>query len=214
MYTIDLLKSSGLPRRSNMKNAVNVGILFSIPILIFIIMTSSYAQSRIVIDNHRKTLGHYENRFTNLKKHMMKEQLISQRYKALNSSLHEVKDTLNNNIQWTPSLAMIERLLPSTLSIERMEVKIKTFQKAVPQREKPEVKINIAIYKRILTIYLQSSSKINSDETVTRFKNNLASSPLLQKQIRDITISSRKPERIDGIDVMSYEMNCTLGGEI
>jgi hypothetical protein len=214
MYTIDLLKSNGLPLRSNMKNAVNVGLLFSIPILIFVMMTSSYAQSRILIDNHRKTLGHYENRFANLKKHMMKEELISQRYKALNDSLHEVKDTLNNNIQWTPSLAMIERLLPSTLSIERMEVKIKTFQKAVAQREKPEVKINITIYKRILTIYLQSSSKINSDETVTRFKNNLASSPLLQKQIRDITISSRKPERIDGIDVMSYEMNCTLGGEI
>ena len=127
---------------------------------------------------------------------------------------NEVKDTLNNNIQWTPSLAMIERLLPSTLSIERMEVKTKTFQKAVAQREKPEVKINITIYKRILTIYLQSSSKINSDETVTRFKNNLVSSPLLQKQIRDTTISSRKPERIDGIEVMSYEMNCTLGGEI
>jgi hypothetical protein len=197
-----------------MKNAVNVGILFSIPILIFVMMTSSYAQSRIVIDNHRKTLSHYEKRFGNLKNHMVKEELISQRYQALNDSLHEVKDMLDNNTQWVPILATIEKLLPPTLSIERMEVKIKTFQKPVAQRENPEVEINITIYKRILTIYLQSTSKINSDETVTRFKNNLASSPLLQKQIRDITISSRKPERIDGIDVMSYEMNCTLGGEI
>lgn len=167
-----------------------------------------------MIDNHRQTLGHYEKRFGNLKSHMAKEELIGQRYKALNDSLHEVKDLLDNNTQWTPCLATIERLLPPTLSIRRMEVKIKTFQKPVPQREKPEVKINITIYKRILTIHLQSSSKIDSDDVVTGFKNNLTSSPLLQKRIRDITISSRKPERIDGIDVMSYEMNCTLGGEI
>ena len=214
MYKIDLLKSNGLPARSNIKSATAIGFLFSVPIVIFVMMTGSYAQSRMLINSDGQTLGHYENKFSNLKSRLMKEDLIVQRYNALNESLHEVRDMLDNNIQWTPSLATIEGLLPPALTIGRMEVKIKTFQKAVPQRGNSDVEINVPIYKRILTMYLHSSSKIDPDAIVTKFKNDLTNSPLLKSQIRDITISSRKPEKIKGLDVMSYEMNCTFGGEI
>lgn len=214
MYTIDLLKSNGLPARSNIKNAVAVGFLFSIPMVMFVMMTGSYAQSKMLLNSHGQTLGQYENRFGNLKSYMVTEELIWQRYNILNESLHEVKDILNNNVQWTPSLVTIERLLPPALAIGRMEIKIKTFQKTVPQKKDPDVAINVTRYKRILTIYLHSSSKINSDDLVTKFKNDLTNTPLLKSRVRDITISSRKPEKINGIDMMSYEMNCTFGDDI
>ena len=214
MYTIDLLKSNGLPAKSNTKNAATVGFLFSVPIVIFIMMVGSYAQSKMSIEGDRQTLNHYQNRFGNLKSYIAAEELIIERRNVLNESLRDVKDVLDNNIQWTSSLSTIESLLPQTLAMGRMEIKVKAIQTPVPQKKNPKTKINITKYKRILTLYLHSASKIDPDSSVTKFKNNLANSPLLKTQIGDITISSRKPENIDGIDVMSYEMNCTFGGDL
>ena len=210
MYTIDLLKSSGLPAKSSINNAIAVGLLFSIPVIIFIMMTGAYAQSKILITSHTQTLDNYQNRFAGLKYYLAQEELVQERYQAINSCLDEVDDLLDQNMQWSGILSLIERSLPQSLIIDRMEVKIKNSKKSVPQRSDREKTINIPVYDRSLSIQLHCGSRTNSDSAVKKFQNDLVQAALAKTLIGDVAISSRKPSMINGINVTSYELNCTF----
>jgi hypothetical protein len=210
MYTIDLLKGSGLPAKSSINNAIAAGLMFSIPVIIFIMMTGAYAQSKIIINSHTQTLDNYQHRFAGLKYYLAQEELIQERYRSINSCLDEVNDLLDQNMQWSGILAMVEQSLPQSLIIDRMEVKIKNSKKSVPQRSDSEKTIKIPVYDRSLNLKLHCGSQINSDSAVRKFQTDLVQAALAKTLIGDVAISSRKPSKINGINVTSYEMNCTF----
>ena len=210
MYTIDLLKGGGLPAKSSISNAIAIGLLFSVPVIIFIMMTSTYAQSKILISSHTQTLDNYQNRFAGLKYYLAQEKLIQERYRTINSCMDEVNDLLEQNMQWSNILTLIEQTLPQSLIIDRLEVKIKNSKKTVPQRLDSKKMISIPVYDRSLTIQLHAASHTNSDAIVKKFQNDLTKAALTKALVGDLAISSRKPSRINEIDVTCYEMNYTF----
>lgn len=210
MYKIDLLKGHGLPVRSNFILAATAGFLFCVPALMLILMATTFAQSKIEIQINNRVLSIYENGFEKLKKRITQEEVLLERQKNLNDSLIEVKDVLERNLQWSNILKLVEQKLPPLLIVEKMEIKVRTKQKTVPQREDPEKKIKISVPVRTLTISLQGPTTSNTDKAVKQFQQALSSPSETTKGFRDVLIASRKPSKKGNAVSTCYEMNCSF----
>jgi hypothetical protein len=113
-------------------------------------------------------------------------------------------------MQWSDILTLIEDLLPESLAIDHMEVKIQNSKKTVPQRSDPEKMIIVPVYNRTLSIELHTQSQDDSDDIVKKFQEDLANESVTKTLIDKVIIFSHQPVVIDGKEVVSYIMNCTF----
>jgi Tfp pilus assembly protein PilN len=213
MFTIDLLKGQGIPIKSGPWGLVIAAMAFVVPIFVAMVMLGFYLVDRIVISEKKQAIVNYE-RYINKLSHAVKLQESFEKEKNnINSCLSEALSSAGKHTQWSPILATVVENMPDSMVLTRLEVKQRSANKKVPQKDDPNKMIDVGVPASTLQMSVSGRSQANNDKAVKDFKDRLRLSALLAPKLEDIIVS-QKSDTFEGQDVVSYEIDCIFKPEL
>lgn len=213
MFTIDLLKGQGIPIRSGPWGLVIAAMAFAVPIFVAIVMLGFYLGDRIVISTKKQAIVNYEGYINKLSDAVKLQESFEKEKNNINSCLSEALSSAGKHTQWSPILATVVENMPDSMVLTRIEVKQRSANKKVPQKDDPNKMIDVGVPASTLQMSVSGRSQANNDKAVKDFKDRLRLSALLAPKLEDIIVS-QKSDTFEGQDVVSYEIDCIFKPEL
>ncbi len=207
MFTIDLLKGQAVPIKRGPESIVITAVTFAMPIIVAIVMFGFYLSNKITISVQKQRTTTYETNIEQLSQAAELQKSFEQEKKAINDCLSEVSSSLSRHTQWSPVLMTLVENMPDSMILTKLEVKQRSIKKKVPKKDDPQKMVDISVPVRTLQISISGSPQHDCDKAVKDFRNRLRFSKLLEPKLEDIIVS-QKADKLEGQDVVSYEINC------
>ncbi len=207
MFTIDLLKGQGIPKRSRPENIAVVAITFAVPFIIAIVMFGFYLSDRVVISVQKQGIVNYESNIGKLSEAAELQKSFEREKNAINSCLSDVSSAIGKHTQWSDILVNLVRNMPDSVILTELELKQHSIRRKVPAKNDPKSITIITVPVRTLQMNISGSSHYNCDKAVRDFRDRLRFSTLLGPKLEGIVVS-QKSDTLDGRDVISYEIDC------
>jgi Tfp pilus assembly protein PilN len=207
MYTIDLLKGQGIPRKSTPGSIAATAATAFVPVVIAIAMFGLYLRNEIVISIQASTITNYEKKTKDLSDAVKQQKAFEEEIKTYNNYLTEVSNNLDRHTQWSPVLVTVVENLPDSVVLTSLEVKQRPVRQKVPKKDDPKVMIDISVPVRNLLMTVAGLPESNSDEEIKDFSDKLRSSDLLGPKLENVRIS-QGVGKLGDKDVVSYQINC------
>ena len=207
MFTIDLLKGQGIPIKSGPWGLVIAAMAFAVPIFVAIVMLGFYLGDRIAISTKKQEIVNYEGYINKLSDGVKLQESFETEKNNINNCLSEALSSAGKHTQWSPILATVVENMPDSMVLTRIEVKQRSTNKKVPQKDDPNKMIDVGVSASTLQMSVSGRSQANNDKAVKDFKDRLRLSALLAPKLEDIIIS-QKSDTFEGQDVVSYEIDC------
>jgi Tfp pilus assembly protein PilN len=207
MYTIDLLKGQGIPRKSTPGSIAATAATAFVPVVIAIAMFGLYLRNEIVISIQASTITNYEKKTKDLSDAVKQQKAFEEEIKTYNNYLTEVSNNLDRHTQWSPVLVTVVDNLPDSVVLTSLEVKQRPVRQKVPKKDDPKVMIDISVPVRNLLMTVAGLPESNSDEEIKDFSDKLRSSDLLGPKLENVRIS-QGVGKLGDKDVVSYQINC------
>jgi len=209
MYQINLLKGRQL-QGNHWVGIIVTGLTFVIPVVVAFAISIGYFKDKATYNVQQEKLSDYEFQLRELGDAKARADVIVSEIHGMSASLSDVREFLGRNIQWSDILAAISDNLPGTLFVNKIDVTSKTVTKLVDQRYGGTKKIHILIPARTLVVSLYSDSSEGDDDAVRQLQRKLIESEAFMKNVKDVVIAAREPDKISGKDVVRYELNCVF----
>jgi Tfp pilus assembly protein PilN len=213
MFTIDLLKGQGIPIKSGPWGLVIAAMAFVVPIFVAMVMLGFYLVDRIVISEKKQAIVNYERYINKLSDAVKLQESFEKEKNNINSCLSEALSSAGKHTQWSPILATVVENMPDSMVLTRIEVKQRSANKKVPQKDDPNKMIDVGVPASTLQMSVSGRSQANNDKAVKDFKDRLRLSALLAPKLEDIIVS-QKSDTFEGQDVVSYEIDCIFKPEL
>lgn len=213
MFTIDLLKGQGIPIRSGPWGLVIAATAFAVPIFVAMVMLGFYLGDRIAISTKKQEIVNYEGYINKLSDAVKLQESFEKEKNNINSCLSEALSSAGKHTQWSPILATVVENMPDSMVLTRIEVKQRSANKKVPQKDDPNKMIDVGVPASTLQMSVSGRSQANNDKAVKDFKDRLRLSALLAPKLEDIIVS-QKSDTFEGQDVVSYEIDCIFKPEL
>lgn len=213
MFTIDLLKGQGIPVKSGLGGITIAVVALVVPIVIAIVMFGLYLSNIINISVQKQEIVRYEKQIDKLSDALEMQKSFEEKKTIYSNSLSEVSSSIGKHIQWSPILAVLQKSIPDSMVLTKLEVKQDFVRKKVPQKKDPKKMNVISIPVRTLRIGVCGSSQSNSDIAIRNFRYRLRSSTLLGPKLKDIKVSQGF-DTFERQDVISYEIDCVFKPEL
>jgi len=207
MFTIDLLKGQGIPIKSRPEGIAIAAVTLIVPIIIVIVMFGFYLSNSIAISIQKQRIINYETKIGELSDAVELQKSFEKDKDIINSSLSEVKSSIDRHIQWSPILAMLVKNMPDSVVLTGLETRQKTVRMEMPQKDDPKKKISTFVPVRTLHITVCGSPRSNCGKAVMGFKDSLRTSALLRSKLEKIKVSQGFA-KLDDRDVISYDIDC------
>jgi hypothetical protein len=209
MFTIDLLKGQGVPPRSGPGSIAIVAVTAAVPFLIAMALLDSYLHGSIVEPIRVQEIIKWETEIGKLSDAAELHESLEKEKAIYRDCLSEVKSSIGRYIQWSSVLATLVENMPDSVVLTELEVERKSIKKKVPKRDKPEEMTDIDIPIRTLRVTVSGSSQHDCDKAVKDFRDRLYSSALLGPKLESIGVS-QEADKLDGHDIIYYEINCVF----
>ncbi|MBA7678459.1 hypothetical protein ES703_86735 [subsurface metagenome] len=213
MFTIDLLKGEGIPVKSGPGGITIAVVTLVVPIVIAIVMFGLYLSNIINISVQKQEIVRYEKQIDKLSDALEMQKSFEEKKTIYSNSLSEVSSSIGKHIQWSPILAVLQKSMPGSMVLTKLEVKQDFVRKKVPQKKDPKKMNVISIPVRTLRIGVCGSSQSSGDSAIRNFRYRLRSSTLLGPKLKDIKVSQGF-DTLEGQDVVSYEIDCVFKPEL
>lgn len=213
MFTIDLLKGQGIPVKSGLGGIIIAVVALVVPIVIAIVMFGLYLSNIIDISVQKQEIVRYEKQIDRLSDALEMQKSFEEKKTIYSNSLSEVSSSIGKHIQWSPILAVLQKSIPGSMVLTKLEVKQDFVRKKVPQKKDPKKMNVISVPVRTLRIGVCGSSQSNSDIAIRNFRYRLRSSTLLGPKLKDIKVSQGF-DTFERQDVISYEIECIFKPEL
>lgn len=213
MFTIDLLKGQGIPIKSGPWGVVIAATAFAVPIFVAMVMLGFYLGDRIAISAKKQEIVNYEGYISKLSDAVKLQESFEKEKNNINSCLSEALSSAGEHTQWSPILATVVENMPDSMVLTRLEVKQRSANKKVPQKDDPNKMIDVGVSASTLQMSVSGRSQANNDKAVKDFKDRLRLSALLAPKLEDIIVS-QKSDTFEGQDVVSYEIDCIFKPEL
>lgn len=213
MFTIDLLKGQGIPIKNGPGGLVIAAMAFAVPIFVAMAMLGFYLSNGIVIKVTRQEIVNYEKNIGTLSDAVKLQGSFEKEKNNINSCLSEALSSVGKHTQWSPVLATVVENMPDSMVLTRLEVKQRSVNKKVPQKDDPNKMIEVSVPASTLQMSVSGRSQAKNDKAVKDFKDSLRLSALLAPKLEDIIIS-QKSDTFEGRDVVSYEIDCIFKPEL
>lgn len=207
MFTIDLLKGEGLPAKGRAQSMAVAAMASAVPAVIAIAMCGFYLQNRISISIREGEIAAYKEKTDKLSDAVAKQKALEQNKTAYGACLAEVNTAVERYTQWSPILATVVGNMPESVVLTALEVKERTVKRKVTKKDDPETTTEVSVLVPTLQMNVAATPQSDGDKTVRAFGDNLRSSALLGPRLEDITFS-QKADELNGLAVVSYEINC------
>jgi len=209
MFTIDLLKGQAIPLKSKPGSLAIIVISAAIPVTIAVGMLSIYQRNNIVVSVQGKEIAKYQAEIDKLSDAVELQKALEKKKTAYGSYLSEVKSAINRHTQWSPMLTTLIQNIPDSVVLNSLSVEHETVKKKVPKEDNPKKTVEIDVLVRVVRLKVRGDQQSNCDEAVRDFRDRIQASAFLGPKLEKIEVS-QKSEKIDGLDVVSYEIICVL----
>jgi len=207
MFTIDLLKGHGIPIRSGPEGIVVAAVTLAVPVITAMVMLGCYLHSSTVMSIQKRDIANYEAKVEELADVVALRESYQQEENDINNCLSEVSSSLGRHAQWSPVVAEVVGNMPDSVILTDLEVKHRLVRKKVPSENNPDQMVDVSVSVKTLQINVCVGLQADHSKVIRNFRNNLRFSPLLEPKLEDIRVS-QKASRLDGRDVVSYEVSC------
>ncbi len=213
MFTIDLLKGQGVPIRSGPWGVAIAATAFAVPVFVAMVMLGFYLGGRIAISTKKQAIVNYEGYINKLSDAVKLQESFEKEKNNINNCLSEALSSAGKHTQWSPILATVVENMPDSMVLTRLEVKQRSANKKVPQKDDPSKMIDVSVPASTLQMSVSGRSQADNDKAVKDFKDRLRLSALLAPKLEGIIVSQRA-DTFEGQDVVSYEIDCIFKPEL
>ena len=207
LFTIDLLKGQGIPIKSKPEGIVVATTAFVIPAVIAIVMLGWYLSTSASISIQKQKISSYEEKISKLSKAVELYNSFEEEKGAVNNCLSEVSSSIKKHTQWSPVLVMLVKNMPDSLVLKELEVKRRSTKVKVPQKDNPQMMVDVSVPVETLHITVSGNIRNSSDKAVRLFRDRVRSSDLLREKLEDIIVS-QELNTPKSRDTVSYDIDC------
>lgn len=209
MYEIDMLKGREAAG-NNWFGMVLTGAAFFMPVALAFVISIGYFNDKASISAYREEVSDYEFQLREMEGEKKRIDGVTSKNEKQSAWLGDVGEVLSRHSQWTNILMAIRENLPDSLLVNKLDVNRKMVTMVVDQRYGDEKKINVSVPVRTLVISLYSTNGQSDDAAVRGFQRSLVAAEAFRKRVKDVVIALRKPDVVEGRDVVRYELNCIM----
>jgi len=207
MIQIDLLKGEGLPRKSHPRRILLFGLFMLLPAMAGIFLMGQYLANKTSLHSLRVKMASRDEIPPELAAIQQFLSNAQTEHKILDSSLSEVKKTLDYHMQWSPVLVALVESLPEEVTIDSLELKRSQIRHKIPLKTNPSLTEEITLYQYTLQIVAYSES---GSEAIQKYLMQLRNSEALVSNIENIQLVSQKSVSAGKTDQIHYELECTF----
>jgi Tfp pilus assembly protein PilN len=207
MFTIDLLKGTGLPEKGRARNVAVVALAGAVPFVLAIVMLGFYLHGRIGMAIRSAEIDRWKTKTANLADALNSQKELERDKAGYSASLAEIGRAMGRHVQWSPILATVVSSMPESVVLTALEVKQHAVRVNVPAKDDPKQTKDISVPVPTLKMNVAAMPQSDADKDVREFRTRLLASDLLGPRLEDITVS-QKADELNKLDVVSYEINC------
>ena len=207
MFTIDLLKGQGIPRKSKPAGMAVAAITVAVPVIAAIATFTCYVRNATIISIKKQAIAGYEAKLKKLSDAVKVHKSLEQEKSLYVNCLSEVKSSIVNHTQWSDILTTVVEKLPNPVVLTKLEVTQQYAKRKVPKKDDPKKTIDVSVPIKTLKISVAANPGSNCEESVREFRNCLLNSPALQQMFNSINVSQTSGTLGDR-QVISYEIDC------
>ena len=207
MFTIDLLKGTGLPEKGRARNMAVVAVAGAVPVALAIVMFGFYLHGRIGMAIRSAEIDRWKAKTANLADAIDSQKELERDKAAYTASLGEIGRAMGRHTQWSPILATVVSNMPESVVLTAIEVRQQVVRMNVPEKDDPKKTKDISVSVPTLKMNLAAMPQSDADKEVKDFRSRLLASDLLGPRLEDITVS-QKADELNKLDIVSYEINC------
>lgn len=207
MFTIDLLKGAGLPEKGKARNMAVVALASAVPVIAAIAMFGFYLRGRINLSILSGEIARWEAKTDALSDAVNRQKELERNKALYNACMAEVERAMGRHTQWSPILAAVVGNMPESVVLTALEVKKSLIRMKVPTKEDPKKTSDVSVFVPTLRMNVVATPQSDGDKDVRDFRSRLLASALLGPKLEDITVS-QKADKLNGLEVVSYEVNC------
>jgi Tfp pilus assembly protein PilN len=209
MFTIDLLKGQGIPKKTKPGGIVIAAVTVAIPTAVAIAMLGFYLFNGIITSIKRQEIVRWEAKISRLSEAIKLQESLEKEKIIYSNCLSEVMSAIGRYTQWSPVLMTFVENMPDSVVLTTLEVKQRSIKRKVPKKDDPERMIDIDVPVRVLQASVCGSRQHNCDKAVRDFRDRLCSSDFLGPKLEDIIVS-QESGTFEGQEVVSYEIDCVF----
>jgi len=209
MFSIDLLNGQAIPLKSKPGGLAIMVVTAVIPVIFAMGMFSFYLHNNVAASVEAKEIARYEKEIDKLSDAVEMQESLKKEKASYIDCLAEVKSSLADHTQWSPVLTVIIETMPDSVVLTSLEVENDSVKKKVPKKSDPKKMVEISVPVRTLRLKVSGGPERNCDEAVKEFMDRLSSSEFLAPKLEKVGVS-QESEKIDGQDVISYEISCVF----
>ena len=208
MFTIDLLKGSCVPAKSQPGGVALAAIPFVVPAIIAIITTAHYIHGSTLITMNEAIITDTDRKIVRFEADLDFRKDIHQQIAGINRSLTEASGAISQYSQFTGVLQVLVENMPDSIVLKELELRRKIIQKNVPSKQDPEVLVRATFVQRTLLISVCGGPHSDSDRAVKQYIYRLRNSEELKPLVEDIRIVTSGADEFEGKNVTCYEIDC------
>jgi hypothetical protein len=210
MYTIDLLKGHGIPIRNRRGGLLIIIATIAVPLIIAMVMYTQYLLTRIDSERADVTIRDRDKQIAKMADAVKSLASLERQNVTMGDCLSDVSVAIGKNMQWSPILRLIVENMPATTQLHKLDVSLVQLSKQVPDKADPKRLVNVPYASRTLRISLHEFSKSDNGEGVHAFIRKMRTSSVLADKVDDIRIAAQEREKVQGVEVTRYDIDCVF----
>jgi hypothetical protein len=209
MFTIDLLRGQGIPRKTKPAGMAVAAVTVAVPFIAATAVLTCYLCNATIISIRKQAIVGYQAKLDKLSDAVRLHKSLAQEKNLYINCLSEVKSSIVNHTQWSGILAAVVENLPDAVILTKLEVTQQHAKKKVPSKDDPKKTVDVSVPIKTLKINVAANPGSNCEEVVREFRNRLLDSPSLQQIFNSINVSQTSSTLGDQ-QVISYEIDCVF----
>jgi hypothetical protein len=209
MYQLDMLKGKQMVEES-LSGVLITGVAFIAPFVLAFVISIGYFHNKGAIKAYNEKIAGYQSQVDEMEEIKQRVDRVVSENKKLSNWLGDVGEVLLRHTQWTDVLLAVSDNLPGSLIVDKLDIKHKTVNKTVAERYGNKKKIKISVPSRTLVVSLYSRSDDGGDAAVRDLQKNLTQNEAFRNKVKDVVISLREPDVLEGDNIVRYQLNCIM----
>jgi hypothetical protein len=207
MFTIDLFNGEGIPVRSRPERVTAGTVAFAVPAIVGMIMFGWYLSNRITVSVKQQAVANYRAMTGRLAGAMELQMSFEKQADAVYNCLSEVSTSIGRHSQWSPVLEAVVQNMPDSVVLTRLEAKQDSVKRKAAAKGDGGEMVDVSVPVRKLRMTVGGNPRYGCDKAVRDFRDQLRRPTVLGSKLEDIVVSQKR-DKLDGEDVVSYEINC------
>ena len=215
MFTIDFLKTKGLPEKPRF---FEVGLLTGVAGVLLLglcLLGTQYFYNKSVLRSKQKALSHHESMLAKTSGEDSQKSRIEKKLDVYDRCYFEIAGSIGRYVQWTPVLREFVELLPPSMLLNELSVMRTISKKKVTSTIDPKKKVDIEIINRTLKSNVYDFMPETQGTAVENYLADLRSSQPLKGILEETYIVESSEDEYEGSNnkthnVKKHIITCVL----